>query len=273
MDVFQKRQRHEHMKFIDIHAHVYPDAIAGKAAQSIRNFYGLEGEGMDGTAGMLMQQGARAGITKYLILPVAVKPEQVSSINDYIHSKTLEQDCFLGFGTVHAGMEDIIGEAERIADMGLKGIKIHPDCQRFDIDDPRLYPLYETVQGKLPMMIHMGDVKYDHSHPARLRRVLELFPDLQVCAAHFGGHTMYETAREYLSDTSCIMDISSTLMFMEKGQAEYYINHYGVERLAFGTDYPVWDPVQEVQRFLSLNITQTQREQIAHKTAERFLNL
>ena len=170
-------------------------------------------------------------------------------------------------------MEDITAEAERIAAMGLKGIKIHPDCQRFDIDDPRLYPLYEAVQGKLPMMIHMGDVHYDHSHPSRLRQVLKLFPKLQVCAAHFGGHTMYETAMEYLSDTSCIMDISSTLMFMEKGQAERYINHYGAERLAFGTDYPVWNPVCEVQRFMDLDITQEQREQIAYKTAEWFLNL
>ena len=261
------------MKFIDMHAHIYPDAIAHKAAQSIRNFYRLDGEGMDGTAGMLLQRGAEVGISKYLILPVAVKPEQVSSINHYIQHQIQEHDCFLGFGTVHAGMEDLVGEAERIADMGLKGIKIHPDCQRFDIDDPRLYPLYETVQGKLPMMIHMGDVKFDHSHPSKLRRVLERFPKLQVCAAHFGGHTMYETAMEYLSDTSCIMDISSTLMFMEKGQAERYINHYGAERLAFGTDYPVWDPVCEVQRFMDLDITQEQREQIAHKTAEWFLNL
>ena len=261
------------MKFIDMHAHIYPDSIAHKAAQSIRNFYRLDGEGMDGTASMLLQQGTEVGITKYLILPVAVKPEQVSSINHYIHSQTQAHGCFLGFGTVHAGMEDITAEAEGIAAMGLKGIKIHPDCQRFDIDDVRLYPLYEAVQGKLPMMIHMGDVQYSHSHPARLRRVLQLFPRLQVCAAHFGGHTMYETAREYLSDTTCIMDISSTLMFMENGQAEHYINHYGAERLAFGTDYPVWDPVCEVQRFLSLNITQEQREQIAYKTAERFLNL
>lgn len=261
------------MKFIDMHAHIYPDTIAHKAAQSIRNFYRLDGEGMDGTADMLLQQGAEAGISQYLILPVAVKPEQVSSINHYIYNQTQVHDCFLGFGTVHAAMEDITAEAEHIATMGLKGIKIHPDCQRFDIDDPRLYPLYEAVQGKLPMMIHMGDVQYDHSHPSRLRRVLQLFPKLQVCAAHFGGHTMYETAMEYLSDTSCIMDISSTLMFMEKGQAERYINHYGAERLAFGTDYPVWDPVCEVRRFMALDITREQRERIAYKTAERFLNL
>lgn len=261
------------MKFIDIHTHIYPNAIADRAAKSIRDFYRLDGESMDGTVDMLLKQGSSVGITKYLTLPVAVKPEQVPSINNYIHSQTLEHDCFLGFGTVHANMEDIVAESDRIAAMGLKGIKIHPDCQRFDIDDPRLYPLYEAVQGRLPMMIHMGDIKFDHSHPARLRRVLKMFPQLQVCAAHFGGHTMYETAREHLSDTSCIMDISSTLMFMEKGQAEHYINHYGAERLAFGTDYPVWDPACEIQRFLSLNITQEQREQIAYKTAERFLNL
>jgi predicted TIM-barrel fold metal-dependent hydrolase len=208
-----------------------------------------------------------------VILPVAVKPEHVVSINRFIREQTQQHECFIGFGAVHAAMENIGDSVSQFRELGFMGIKIHPDCQHFDIDDPRLFPMYEAAQGVMPMMIHMGDRNFDHSHPARLRRVLDQFPKLQVCAAHFGGHTMYETAREYLSDTSCIMDISSTLMFMEKGQAEYYINHYGAERLAFGTDYPVWDPVQEVQRFLSLNITQTQREQIAHKTAERVLKL
>ena len=84
---------------------------------------------------------------------------------------------------------------------------------------------------------------------------------------------MYETAKEYLSDTNCILDISSTLMFLDRETAEGYVNHYGAERLAFGTDYPVWDPRQEVQRFLSLHLTEDQQEQIAWKTACRFLNL
>jgi predicted TIM-barrel fold metal-dependent hydrolase len=260
------------MKIIDIHAHVYPDPIAAKAAKSIRNYYHL-GDDMDGTISKLLERGSAAGVYHYLILPVAVKPDHVRNINAFIQQQVQQHDCFTGFGTVHAGMENILEEVQRIVDMGLKGIKIHPDCQHFDIDDARLFPLYEAVQGKLPMMIHMGDDRHDHSHPARLRRVLQMFPQLQVCAAHFGGHTMYETARENLSDTSCIMDISSPLMFMEKEQAERYINHYGAERLAFGTDYPIWDPVREVGRFLSLNITEEQKEQIAHKTAERFLNL
>lgn len=257
---------------IDIHTHVYPETIALKAARSIRNYYQL-GENMDGTVSTLMERGLAAGVSRYVILPVAVKPEHVDSINRFILDQTQKHSCFIGFGAVHAALDNIGDYVSSFREMGFKGIKIHPDCQHFDIDDPRLFPLYEAARGILPMMIHMGDQNYDHSHPARLRRVLDQFPGLQVCAAHFGGHTMYEVAKEYLSDTSCIMDISSTLMFLKKEDAVRYVNHYGAERLAFGTDYPVWDPVQEVQRLMALDLTMEQKEQIAHKTAERFLNL
>ena len=260
------------MRVIDMHTHVYPDPIAMKAARSIRNYYHL-GENMDGTVSTLLERGTAAGVTNYLILPVAVKPEHVHHINQFTRQQIREHACFTGFGTIHLDMENLMEEVERIPQMGLKGIKLHPDCQHFNIDDPRLFPVYEAVQGKLPMMIHLGDERYDYSHPARLQKVLQEFPDLQVCAAHFGGHTMYETAKEYLSDTNCILDISSTLMFLDKKTAEGYVNHYGAERLAFGTDYPVWDPAQEVKRLESLNLTQEQKEQIAWKTAARFLNL
>ena len=260
------------MKLIDMHAHVYPDMIAARAARNIRDYYHL-GDQMDGTISMLLERGSAAGVEHYLILPVAVKPEHVKTINNFTHQQVKGNARFTGFGTIHAGMENMMAEVERLESLHLKGIKIHPDCQHFNIDDPRLFPLYEEIQGKLPMMIHLGDETYNYSHPARLRKVLQSFPNLDVCAAHFGGHTMYETAKEYLTDTSCILDISSTLMFLDRKTAESYVNHYGAERLAFGTDYPVWDPVREVELFLSLNLTDDQKEQIAWKTAERFLKL
>ena len=222
---------------------------------------------------MLLQRGQEAGVSQYVILPVAIRPENVHSLNHFILEEVLMNPCFIGFGTVHAGMENIAEEAEKIGELGLKGIKIHPDCQKFPIDDPRLFPLYETIQGRMPVFLHMGDKRYDFSHPARLRRVLQLFPRLDAVAAHFGGYSMYETACQELRDTNCIMDISSSLMFLAPGEAERYINLYGAERMAFGTDYPVWDPVEEVERFLSLNLTMEQKEQIAWKTAHRFLKL
>ena len=129
------------MKLIDMHAHVYPDMIAARAARNIRDYYHL-GDQMDGTISMLLERGSAAGVEHYLILPVAVKPEHVKTINNFTHQQVKGNARFTGFGTIHAGMENMMAEVERLESLHLKGIKIHPDCQHFNIDDPRLFPLY-----------------------------------------------------------------------------------------------------------------------------------
>lgn len=262
------------MQIIDIHTHIYPDKIARKATESVRDFYRLEGsQEMDGTTQMLLQRGRMAGISKYVVLPVSNAPNRVRSINSFILEQTKLHSDFIGFGTLHAEMGSLMDEVDWITANGLRGIKMHPDSQAFAIDDPRLYPVYDAIQDKLPVLLHMGDPRYDFSHPVRLRKILNLFPRLQVIAAHFGGYSMFHTARELLWDTDCIFDVSSALMFMERGEAERYINSYGAERMAYGTDYPLWDPVTEVNRFLHLDLTDDQFDQITHKTAERILGL
>lgn len=262
------------MKIIDIHTHIYPDDIAPKASASVKEFYeGLGDPAMDGTEGLLLERGRQAGIERFVILPVAIRPDRVQHINDFIQQRAQANNAYIPFGTVHAAMDGLMDEVERLLGLGVKGIKMHPDSQRFDIDDPRLFPMYEAMSRRIPVMLHMGDKRYDYSHPARLRKVMELFPGLDVIAAHFGGYSMPETARELLQDTSCVMDISSSMMFMAPGEAEMYINLYGAERMAFGSDYPMFDPVKEVEAFLRLNLTEAQKEQIAYKTAERILKL
>lgn len=261
------------MKVIDFHCHVYPDAIAHKAADSVRQFYGLGDDSIDGTVDSLLRYGKEAGVDSYLILPVALRPERTRHINEFILSQLKEHDCFYGYGTIHAGMENLCEEVEFIMDKGLKGIKMHPDSQVFALDDPRLFPAYDMIQGKLPVILHMGDQRYDYSHPLRLRRLLEQFPHLQVIAAHFGGYSMYETAAELLTDKDCFFDVSSSLMFMEEGTAEKFINHYGADRFVYGSDFPMWNPVNEMARFRRLKLTDRQFEQISHETAEYLLQL
>lgn len=261
------------MKFIDFHTHIYPAAIAHKAAESIRDFYTLGDRAMDGTADTLLRLGDAAGTTQYVILPVAIRPENTRHINDFILEQVAKEPRFLGFGTVHAAMENLTGEVDYILQQGLRGIKMHPDTQGFPIDDPRLFPVYEQAQGKLPFIFHVGDQRYDDSHPARLRKVLDLFPHLQVIAAHFGGYTMHQEAYALLKDKDCFFDVSSSLMFMPEGMAEDYINRYGAERFVYGSDYPMWNPQVEMERFLRLKLTDDQLEQIAHKTAESILHL
>lgn len=261
------------MYFIDFHSHVYPEAIAPKAADSIREFYHLGDDAMDGKVQTLLEQGTKAGIEKFVILPVALRPSRTRHINDFILEQVAKEPRFYGYGTLHAGMENLCEEVEYIMEKGLRGLKMHPDSQVFAIDDPRLFPVYDMIGDKLPILFHMGDHRFDYSHPARLRKVLDLFPKLQVIAAHFGGYSMYDTAAELLYDKDCFFDVSSSLMFMEEGVAEKYINHYGAERFVYGSDFPMWDPVREMERFMQLKLTDSQKEQIAHITAEQILKV
>ena len=56
------------MQVIDIHTHIYPDDIAQKATDSVREFYQIGQDGdMDGTVGMLLRRGRQAGITKFVV--------------------------------------------------------------------------------------------------------------------------------------------------------------------------------------------------------------
>ena len=261
------------MEIIDFHTHIFPDPIAHKATDSIRDFYRIDGDHMDGTAETLLKKHQQAGISRQVILPVAIHANQVSHINNFVLEQAACHSSFIPFGALHAGMDHPEKELERILAAGVKGVKLHPDFSRFPIDDLRLFPMYEAVRGRLPLLIHMGDDRYNYSHPIRLRRILELFPGLQVIAAHFGGHTMYDVAYTHLHDTSCFFDISSCLMFMDKATAKQYISMYGAERLVFGTDYPLWDPVNEVQRFMELDLPEKQAAQIANKTARHILKL
>lgn len=260
------------MKLIDIHTHVYPEKVARKATQSICDFYELESDNI-GTSEELLEKGSRAGIEKYLILPVAVRPDRVTEINDFIKRECDAHSEFVGFGTVHAAMDDIVGEVGHIRSLGLKGVKMHPDTQMFNIDDERLYPMYEEIEGKLAVYYHAGDPRYDFSHPRRVRRVLDDFPNLTVVAAHLGGYSVFDAAQEYLRDTKCLIDVSSSLMFISPEEAVKYIRGFGADRAMFGSDYPLWSPDVEAERFLSLPLSESEMEQIAHLTAEEFLGL
>ena len=132
-------------------------------------------------------------------------------------------------------MENLVAETEDFLNKGLHGIKIHPDQQNFPIDDERLFPLYDFLQGlpdekKVPILFHCGDPVSNLSHPSRLKRVLHLFPKLKVIAGHLGGWSIFDEAVEILRGENCSYDISSTLAFIAPEKLKSYIDIYGAEK-------------------------------------------
>lgn len=258
------------MNIIDFHAHVYPEKIAKKATESTCEFYNLK-TSQTGTVEGLLEKGEQAGIMKHVLLPVAIRPDQIRSINDFIINAVKLHKEFYGFGTLHADMDDPIAEIEYIKASGLKGIKLHPDIQQFPMDDRRLFPVYDYLQGNLPVLIHCGDKRHNYSHPERLKKILKEFPGLKVIAAHLGGWSIFEEGYRLLKKESVFFDISSCMMFLPKEDMKKYILAYGPERILFGTDYPLWEPKKEVDSFLSLGLKYSDEERILYKNALQIL--
>lgn len=249
----------------DTHAHIYPGKIAEKATASVGSFYHVDMLNV-GLPHVLARRGGEAGIDRFLVCSVATKAAQVRPINEFIQRKCGEYPQFIGLAAWHQDVEDIEGELDDIQSRGLKGIKLHPDFQEFFIDDERMLPFYQAVHRRgLPVLFHTGDSRTDFSSPRRLMNVLEKIPDFTCIAAHLGGYTEWEVAKRDLRGTNVYTDTSSSLFALTREQALESISHFGVERTMFGTDFPMWDPAAELERFFALELSEEINRKILYE--------
>lgn len=261
-------------RIIDSHCHIYPDKIAQKASDSTSAFYDIPSF-LDGKISTLLQHGKRAGIEHFIVQSVATTPKQVSSINNFIANSVSESGGrFTGLGTLHPDSEDIEADVNELIALGLKGVKLHPDIQRFKIDDYRMLKIYELCEGKLPILMHTGDYRYDFSNPNRMIPILDIYKNLTVIGAHFGGWSIWEEATEKLSKyENFYVDCSSSLYAISPDKAKELIMTYGVNRVLFGTDYPLWPPEDELERFMKIDLTEQQREDILYNNTAKLFNI
>lgn len=245
-------------RIIDAHCHIYPDGIALKAVEAVDRFYdGLPADHYDGTVDTLIGSGSAAGISRFVVHSVATKPHQVSSINHFIaQSAENAGGAFIGMGTMHLGSDDLRRDFEEIVALGLHGVKLHPDIQRFDVDESRAMAIYEMcADAGLPVLVHTGDYRYDYSNPPRVENILRAFPKLKFIGAHFGGWSVWEEASRRLSDyPNIVVDSSSSFYALKPATVRELIRIWGTDRVMFGTDYPLWPQQRDIDYLLGLEL-------------------
>ncbi len=261
------------MTVIDTHAHIYPDAIAQKAAAAIGEFYEIP-MSQDGTLDTLFSRGDAAGISRFLVHSVAVTWRRVQSVNDYLMRAVQQHpERLTGFGSLHPEHPDVRAELLRIRAGGLRGVKLHPDFQHFALDDPKAVALFQAMaELQMPLLTHTGDTRYPFSQPERMARAMDAVPNLHVICAHLGGWSVWEEGWKVLAGRPHLwVDCSSSLYALSPETAVEVIRRYGAHRVFFGSDYPMWDPARELDRFLALPLTAEEREMILHLNFEGFM--
>ena len=261
------------MKFFDIHAHIFPPHVAEKVIAHLEGYYGFKWAG-SGVFEDLISSMDEAGVARCNIFSCATKPEQVETANNYLASLQEKfPDRFTCFGTMHPEYAASGRELKRLRSLGLRGLKIHPDFQRFHIDDPKMIRIYDLVGDSMPMLFHVGDPYQDFSAPKRLGRVLDMMPGLKIIAAHLGGYRAWEEGKRYLVGRSLWLDTSSTVGYLPAAEARKIILAHGCSKVLWGSDYPAVRHEQAVADIRQMKLTGEQEEQIFFRNAEILLGL
>lgn len=265
-------------EIIDAHAHIYPQKIAEKATRVIGEFYDISMEMPAGTSERLIAIGKDAGVDRYVVHSCATKANQVRAINEFIYSEICAHKEFIGFMTLHQDLSEneIEEEIKWCMDRGFHGIKLHPDFQKFNIDDENAEKIYRAVEktGKtFPILFHTGDDRYEYSKPHKLAKMAKKYSSVIFIAAHFGGYRCWDEVEVYKDLKNVYFDTCSSLMFISPERAKEIIDFLGYERFFFGDDFPMWDAHNEIGRFMKIPLTDSERKAIFSDNIKKLLKV
>ena len=261
---------------IDFHTHCFPDKLAPRAIERLSFVSGGLIPYTDGTVAGLRRNMAEGGVSLSVVLNIATNATQQKNVNDFAATVNGEMDL-VAFGSVFPGSDDAFEELERIKALGLKGVKLHPDYQGFEVSDPKWKPLYRKISSLgLITVFHAG---FDYGFPPpyggtpdKMAIALNWF-DSPVVVAHWGGVNCNQQTLDLLCGREVYLDTSFGYSMLPKYYAEKILEKHGTHRVLFGTDTP-WHTAQMELRLLgSLGLTDAEMAAITHRNAQRLLGI
>jgi predicted TIM-barrel fold metal-dependent hydrolase len=278
------------MRAIDIHVHV-PAPPDHPSTREKENMAGYFGAGQMPTTAHEMYEKYRA-LDIFAVI-FEIDAETTSGLpyvgNDYVAGIVRKYpDQFIGFASVDPWKGKLaIQELERsIKELGLRGLKLHPNTQAFMPNDPHFYPLWQKASElQIPVLFHSGQTgvgagtpggggyKLKYSHPMLLDDVAADFPDLTIIMAHPAVPWQEEQLAVALHKGNVYIDLSGWSPKYFRPILVQYISSLLKEKTLFGSDYPVLQPDRWLRDFENLELKEEVRQKILLDNAKRVLKL
>lgn len=261
---------------IDFHTHAFPERIASGTIDKLSQASGGITPQTKGTLASLKAEMAKDGVDIAVALSIATNPRQQTNVNNF--AAELNQDpAIVAFGSVHPEAENALEELERIHEMGLKGVKFHPEYQGFYPDEERMKPIYRKISSLgLITLFHAGiDPAFTppyRSVPSHILGALKWF-DTPVVAAHWGGLGCGVEVLDKLCGENIWFDLSYGESVIEKNTAQAIIDKHGTDKLLFASDMPWHRPSWELRLLQTLDIGPSDMEKICYRNAQKLLQL
>jgi predicted TIM-barrel fold metal-dependent hydrolase len=224
----------------------------------------MPGTGFDGTAGELVRCAHEMGFSRAVVFaPDLVADDAPYGVtcdpNEWLAAELdglADCDFLVPFLRVNPTEPDAVREMERWKAAGFVGVKIHPEIQRFGLDEPGLDEFFAAAaELKLPVVTHTG-VLHGRFPPSRYRpELFEPFlagrPELVLILAHAGGAAYFRQVLALLqSYPNTYADLTGTLRPGKPWYIPptdlYLVRDVGLRgRLIYGADWP-WGGTEHV---------------------------
>lgn len=236
---------------IDLHAHAFPDAIAPGALRHLMDeavpyahLYGELRAYTDATLAGLTASSRAARLDISVVLPIATSTKPSHTLNDFA-AFVDGQPGLRSFGSVHPRSPDAVREIHRIRELGLRGIKLHPEYQACFTDSDEVIAVVRTAaECGLAVLFHAGvDIAFPppvHCTPEQVARLCDAVPGAHIILAHMGGYRMWEAVLPWLPGLPVDIDTSFCLPNHPEAHDLFaeIIRTIGARRVLFGTDSP-----------------------------------
>jgi len=263
--------------FIDVHTHAYQGQELLSIKEKTRFLDGtLDEENPnkwslkhDGTIHGLLEAEEKAGVDKFVLLPITKIPQKLRQINTWTYQLSQTYSQVIPFATIlPLAYRDLIKEIDYIISLGIRGIKIHPFLQQIDIRSREMMNIAQILsENNLVLLLdtmNMEGLKFFKPHLAHLadefksfsvdsKDIANLalrFPSLKIIAAHLGCLYKWDSMDALYELPNVYFDTSFISPILSKEKAIEIIERKGIEFILFGTDAP-WRHPLEVSSWLN----------------------
>ena len=154
------------MPVIDFHTHAFPEALAARAVPMLEDAADVKAK-LDGRISSLLKSMDDAGIERSVICSIATKPEHFGPILKW--SQEIASERIVPLASVHPADPLAAQRVRAAARAGLRGIKLHPYYQSFDLDEVRVAADLRGGAG----------VRADRALPYRVRHRVSAGPEMR----------------------------------------------------------------------------------------------
>jgi uncharacterized protein len=211
---------------------------------------------------------------------LAGKPEDVRKRNDALIALAKKHSEALAIATVHPyDGQAALDELARIADRGVKVLKIHAHTQKFDVADPRVLALVRKA-GELSLVVLMDNANILPGDSEKLFNLAVQAPKTTFVFAHIGGSNfrfwnILKLARtaDGFGMENVYFDISGTVLLAADSPIEeefiWTLRNVGIDKVILGSDYPQISLKRTMDAFEKIDLNEEEKARIREGNARR----